>query len=169
MNQIYNPAPALRGVFVPLWLLARPEIDQGAKLTYSLLAQRVSPKGLSRIYIPALAADLGEEEEAAAGYLNELDGYGLIRVQKEPAEPDLLRYTFRVHPWMGLILRRGEGGEHSSGLGGAASRHSWEDCVRYARAKKEAGEGIRNIFALATHFYKTGKQDEEISIFSKVS
>ncbi len=45
------------------------------------------------------------------------------------------------------------------------SRHSLETCVRYAKAKKRSGEGIRNVYALGTHFHRTGYQDEEIDLF----
>ena len=52
----------LRGVFIPLWLLTRPEIEHGAKLVYVLLAQKAGIKGAAKVYIPALAAELGDEE-----------------------------------------------------------------------------------------------------------
>lgn len=165
MNHIYNPTLVLKGIFVPLWLLVRPEIEHGAKLTYSLLAQRVSPKGVARIYIPALATELGDEEPRVTHHVSDLENYGLIEIRKQHTEPEVLQCVFREHLWMGLIQPHKNNGEQRQGLGGPKSRHNREACVRYAKAKQEAGEEIRNVYALATHFYKTGNQDEEIGAF----
>lgn len=165
MNHIYNPTLVLRGVFIPLWLLVRPEIEHGAKLVYSLLAQRVNPKGVSRIYVPALATELGDEESAATRYINELESYRLIEIRKQRTDPEVLECSFREHLWMGVVHHHNGNSEQSSEADGPRSRHSREACVRYAKAKQNAGEEIRNVYALATHFYKTGEQDEEIGIF----
>jgi hypothetical protein len=165
MNHIYNPMLVLRGVFIPLWLLVRPEVEHGAKLVYSLLAQRVNPKGVSRIYVPALATELGDEESAITNHISELESYRLIEIRKQHTDPDVLQCIFREHFWMGLVQHHNGNGEQSSKAHGPKSRHSREACLRYAKAKQNAGEEIRNVYALATHFYKTGDQDEEIGIF----
>jgi hypothetical protein len=46
---------SLRGVFIPLWLIARPEVGHGAKLLYVLLAQKAGVKGVARAFVRALA------------------------------------------------------------------------------------------------------------------
>jgi hypothetical protein len=66
---------------------------------------------------------------------------------------------------MGLVQRLNDNSEQNSEADGPRSRYSREVCVRYAKAKQSAGEEIRNVYALATHFYKTGDQDEEIGVF----
>lgn len=157
---------ALRGVFVPLWLLARPEIRQGAKLMYVLLAQKASIKGVARPLVPSLALELGEEESRVRQFLAELESYGLIKVQKRPAESGSLQCTFPSHPWAGAVGANG-GGDTGAGkrTGLPNSRHSREICIQYAEAKRRAGQGIQNIFALANYFYQTGYHDTELDAF----
>jgi hypothetical protein len=162
---MHYPTLALRGAFIPLWLLARPDIEHGAKLLYALLIQKVGPKGMTRIYIPALAAELGDEEEQINLFLTEIEKGGLIEIQKLSAGVEFLQCTFSAHPWVYRVQSHGGSGKQSRTPGPPNSSHSQETCIEYAKAKQRAGEEIRNVYALGTHFYKTGNQDAEIDIF----
>lgn len=157
---------SLKGVFLPLWLLARPEIGHGAKLMYVLLAQKASIKGVTRALIPSLALELGEEEARVRQFLAELESYGLIKVQKRPAESGALQCTFPLHPWAGAVGAH-RGGDTGAGThaGQPNSRHSREICIQYAEAKRRAGQGIQNVYALANYFYQTGNHDAELDAF----
>lgn len=165
----YNPTLGLKGIFIPLWLLLRPDIDHGAKLAYALLIQKASPKGVTRVYIPALAAELGDDEEQINGFLSELEKGRLIEIEKLPTEVEFLQCTFLAFPWIWRVQSQGVNVKKSQNLGAPNSRHSQEICIEYAKSKQRAGEKIRNVYALATHFYKTGNQDEEIDIFLRNS
>lgn len=142
---------------MPVWLLARPEIGQGAKLVYVLLAQKASIKGVTRALIPSLALEMGEEEARVRQFLTELESYGLIKIQKRPAESGALQCIFPSHPWAGAVVFH-EGGNTGAGkhMGQPNSRHSREICIQYAKAKRRAGEEIQNVYALANYFYQTG-------------
>ncbi|PYS90766.1 MAG: hypothetical protein DMF64_13905 [Acidobacteria bacterium] len=156
----------LRGVFIPLWLLTRPEIEHGAKLVYVLLAQKAGIKGAAKVYIPALAAELGDEETQVNEFLTALESCGLIKIQNRRAAAGVLQCVFPAHPWAGGVEAAERGaGETGRRSGPPKSRHSRETCIQFAMAKQEAGENIRNVHALATYFYKAGDQDEEIDIF----
>lgn len=156
---------ALRGVFVPIWLLARPEIGQGAKLVYVLLAQKVSIKGVARVLIPTLAVELGEEATQVRQFLIELENCGLIEIQKRLAESDALQCAFPAHPWAGGVEDRRRDAMPGKYTGPPKSRHSRESCIQYAQAKQRAREGIQNVYALANYFYRTGYHDQEIDAF----
>lgn len=166
MNYSLNTTLSLRGVFIPLWLLARPEIEHGAKLAYVLLAQKAGIRGEAKVYVPALATELGDEEVRVSKFLTALEGCGLIEIQSRLAESGVLQCVFPPHPWAGssgTSERRGCGeGKYS---GPPKSRHNWENCVQFATAKRQAGQKIRNVHALATHFYQTGLYDEELDLF----
>ena len=166
MNHGPNTIHSLRGVFVTLWLLTRPEIEHGAKLAYVLLAQKAGVKGTAKVYVPALSAELGEEEAKVGEFLTELESCGLIRIQRRHAESDVLHCLFPPHPWAGGSgAPDGHGRNEEKYSGPPKSRHSREDCVRFATAKRDAGQGIRNVHALANHFYQTGLYDEELDLF----
>jgi hypothetical protein len=157
---------ALRGVFVPLWLLARPEIGQGAKLLYVMLAQKADVRGVSNAFVPALATALGDDETQIYQFLNELENYGLIEIRRRSVEANIVRCVFPACEPPGHVGTRGIYERKRGQLSGQnGSKHTLENCVRYAKAKKRAGEGIRNVYALGTHFHKTGYQDEEIDLF----
>ena len=165
MNHSSIMTLTIRGVFIPQWLLTRPEIEHGAKLVYVLLAQKASIKGAAKVYIPSLAAELGDEEVQVKGFLTSLESCGLIEIQSRQAEADLLQCVFPSHPWAGNagIDERRSGTGKYSGL--PKSRHSRADCIQFAKAKQQAGERIQNVYALATHFHQTGLHDEELDLF----
>lgn len=166
MNYNSNTTHALRGIFIPLWLLTRPEIGHGAKLVYVLLAQKVSIKGIARVFIPALAVELGDEEAQVNQFLIELESYGLIELQKRLAESEALQCVFPAHPWAGGIEAYGwQGNGLGKPSGRSNSRHSRERCFQYAKAKQQAGEKIQNVYALATYFHQTGYHDQELDLF----
>ncbi|MBA3241428.1 MAG: hypothetical protein H0T60_09425 [Acidobacteria bacterium] len=157
---------SLRGVFIPLWLIARPEIGHGAKLLYVLLAQKAGVKGIARAFIPALATELGDDEAQIYKYLNELESRGLVEVRRQDAEAEILHCAFPAYEPSGRASAREiYGGKSDGRQQHPDSRHSLEICVRYAKAKKRSGEEIRNVYALGTHFHRTGYQDEEIDMF----
>lgn len=166
MNHGPNTIHSLRGVFVPLWLLSRPEIEHGAKLAYVLLAQKAGIRGAAKVYVPALSTELGEEEAKVGEFLAELESCGLIEIQGQHTESGVLHCLFPPHPWAsgsGASERRG--GREGNYSGPPKSRHSREDCIRFAAAKRDAGQKIRNVHALANHFYQTGLYDEELDLF----
>lgn len=166
MNYRPDMTHSLRGVFIPLWLIARPEIGHGAKLLYVLLAQKAGVRGVSHAFVPALANDLGDEEAQIYQFLNELENYRLIEIRRQSAEANMVRCVFPACEPPGRVGAQGIYDVKRSGpTGKNGSKHTLENCVRYAKAKKRAGEGIRNVYALGTHFHKTGYQDEEIDLF----
>jgi hypothetical protein len=156
---------SLRGVFVPLWLMARPEVGHGAKLLYVLLAQKAGVRGVARAFVPALATEMGDDEAQIYRHLNELESRGLVEVRGREAESGILCCAFPSYEPPGRAGGREIYGGELGGRRPPASRHGLETCVRYAEAKKRAGEGIRNVYALGTHFHRTGYQDEEIDMF----
>jgi hypothetical protein len=156
---------SLRGVFIPLWLIARPEVGHGAKLLYVLLVQKAGVKGVSRAFVPALATEMGDDEAQIYRHLSELESCGFVEVRKQDAEAEILHCTFPAYEPSGRGRAREIYARKSDGRRPPDSRHSLDSCVRYAKAKKRAGEGIRNVYALGTHFHRTGYQDEEIDLF----
>jgi hypothetical protein len=166
MNYGLDMTHSLRGVFTPLWLIARPEIGHGAKLLYVLLAQKAGIRGVSHAFVPALATDLGDEEAQIYQFLSELEISGLIEIRRQNAEANMVRCGFPACEPPGRVgARRIYDGKRGWPSRQNGSKHTLENCVRYAKAKKRAGEGIRNVYALGTHFHKTGYQDEEIDLF----
>jgi hypothetical protein len=140
--------------------------QHGAKLVYVLLAQKVSIKGIARVFIPALAVELGDEDAQVNQFLIELESYGLLEIQKPLAESEALQCIFPAHPWAGegeAYERQGDRASKHSGR--PSSRHSRESCLQFAKAKQQAGEKIQNVYALATYFHQTGYHDEELDIF----
>jgi hypothetical protein len=157
---------SLRGIFIPLWLMARPEVGHGAKLLYVLLAQKAGVKGIARAFVPGLATELGDDEAQIYRYLTELECRGLVEVRRQDVEAEILHCAFPAYEPSGRASAREiYRGKLDGRRQHPDSRHSLEICVRYAKAKKQAGEGIRNVYALGTHFHRTGYQDEEIDIF----
>jgi len=133
---------------------------------YVLLAQKINIKGVARVFVPALAAELGDEEEQVNRFLTELDSYGLIEIQKPQAESGALQCIFPAHPWAGGIVAYGRQGDRAGKhTGRPNSRHSREICLQYARAKQQAGEKIQNVYALAMYFHQTGYHDGELDMF----
>lgn len=156
---------SLRGVFIPLWLIACSEVGHGAKLLYVLLAQKAGVKGVTRAFVPVLATELGDDEAQIYGYLNELECRGLVEVRRQGSDDGILHCTFPAYEPSGRGREREIYAEKSDRRRYPDSRHGLEICIRYAKAKKQAGEGIRNVYALGTHFHRTGYQDEEIDLF----
>ncbi len=156
---------SLRGVFIPLWLITRPDIGHGAKLLYVWLAQKAGVKGVAHAVVPALAIELGDDESQIYRYLNELESRGFVEIRRHGEGDVILHCAFPAYEPSGRAGERELDGGKSEGRQPPASRHRHETCVRYARAKKRAGEGIKNVHALGTYFHQTGNQDEEIDMF----
>ncbi|MGE4116249.1 MAG: helix-turn-helix domain-containing protein [Candidatus Nanopelagicales bacterium] len=97
-----NPYRLFDGAFVPWWLLRRPEVSQGAKLTWCVLARRASPEtGEAVVRVEDVAADVATDERQARRYLDELRDLGLVTSRRRGLGlPNV--YVFPRHPWMGL-------------------------------------------------------------------
>lgn len=97
---------SLRGVFIPLWLIACPEVGHGAKLLYVLLAQKAGVKGVTRAFVPALATELGDDEAQIYRHLNELERCGLVELRRQGAEADILSCAFPAYEPSGRASAR---------------------------------------------------------------
>lgn len=96
-----NPKRLWVGSFVPNWLMERPELSPGAKLTYARLSLHVNDE--SNTAYPKqeiLAAELGiKTDRQARRYISELIEHGLIvSVQRGLGRAN--EYGFLWHEWM---------------------------------------------------------------------
>ena len=94
-----NPWRMFTGAMVPNWLLSRPEISHGAKLTYARLAQHAGKEGRCFPKQDTLADELGTSERSVRDYLRELAKARLVKmVRRGLAKSNL--YFFLDHPWI---------------------------------------------------------------------
>lgn len=94
-----NPWSQFVGCFLPNWLLERPEITLGAKVTYARLAQFAGRRGVAIVRRHVLAAKLASSERSVGTYLTELIDSGLIKSNR-PGLGKPNQYRFLKHPWM---------------------------------------------------------------------
>lgn len=100
MKEHFNIFHFLSGAFVPIWLLARPEIGVGAKLAYSLLAQQANSRGTVQLNFQVAEVSIGESDGRLARYLMELENIGLINVSRGNVHQEDIRIYFLYHRWM---------------------------------------------------------------------
>lgn len=86
------------GIFVPTWLLVRPEVTTSAKHVYSLLAWHARGDGVAFPSQGRLAIGLGISERNVRNSLAQLETYGLLEC--EGGGRGGLKYFFVWHPWM---------------------------------------------------------------------
>ena len=82
----------------PNWLLRRPEISLGAKLTYCQLAWFCWKKGESYPKVQTLMKRMGSGSRAIFEWIRELVAHGLI--ERTSRKDTSNRYTFLPHTWM---------------------------------------------------------------------
>ncbi len=86
-------------IFIPEWIMERPELSAGAKLCYSYLFQDFAKKGECSPTQEKIAFELGSSEKDIRKYIRELEKHSLIEtVRGDHGEPD--HYLFPVHEWM---------------------------------------------------------------------
>jgi hypothetical protein len=110
---------------IPNWLLCRPEVSAGAKLTYARLCQFSGRDGLCFPRQTTLAAELGVSDRAVRNYLRELEEFQLVEVD-QPGLQQSNRYAFLAHPWIndgsgaaaGLPDRQGSSAPDRNGSSG---------------------------------------------------
>lgn len=100
MKEHFNIFQFFSGAFLPSWLLSRPEISAGAKLTYSLLAQQANSRGTVQLNFQVTEASIGERDGRLARYLIELEEVGLIHVSRGNVNQEDIRIYFPYHRWM---------------------------------------------------------------------
>jgi hypothetical protein len=94
-----NPWSQFVGCFLPNWLLERPELTLGAKVTYARLAQFAGRKGVAIVRRSALATKLASSERSVGTYLTELIDAGLIEGSR-PGLGQPNQYRFLDHAWL---------------------------------------------------------------------
>ena len=94
-----NPYKLFVGSFIPNWLLCRPELGQGAKLTYARLAQYAGEHGVAWPKRETIAAELGASIRNVDRYISELEKHHLIET-KRPGLQQPNQYYFLDHEWM---------------------------------------------------------------------
>jgi len=99
MCKYYNPYKLFVGAFIPNWLLQRSEISGGAKLCFARLAQYAGQDGVAYPLQRTLAKELGVGERQVRRYLEELQGFKLIKVKKQNLDKPNL-YFFCTNSWM---------------------------------------------------------------------
>jgi hypothetical protein len=98
-DRYINPWSQFVGCFLPNWLLERPELSLGAKVTYARLAQFAGRRGVAIVRRHVLAAKLASSERSVGTYLTELADNGLIESNR-PGLGKPNRYRFLRHSWM---------------------------------------------------------------------
>ena len=94
-----NPWRLFTGAMIPNWLLCRPEVSAGAKLTYARLCQFSGRDGRCFPRQAVLAAELGVSARAVRRHLDELEEFRLVEVD-QPGLQQSNRYAFLDHPWI---------------------------------------------------------------------
>jgi hypothetical protein len=91
-------------VFLPLWLLERPEISFGAKTLYAQLARNAGARGVAWPSQKFLARQLGIRERQLRTYLAEIRRAGLVEIEQRGRRKGGVgqtpRYWFVETPWM---------------------------------------------------------------------
>ncbi|GMU39465.1 MAG: hypothetical protein AMXMBFR23_03310 [Chloroflexota bacterium] len=138
--EVINPYRMFTGAFVPWWLLERPEVDQGAKLAYAVLARHADrDTGEASPTAETLAADLGVSTRQAARYVADLVAAGLVEsVRRGLGQPNL--YRFLAHPWMDAPQASSQASE---GLGEPSAEASREASTRTRRQTSAVDTGVQ--------------------------
>lgn len=100
MTERINPYMLFLGAFVPNWLLRRPEVSQGAKLTYARLCQYAGKDGEAFPAQETLALEIGGiSARHVRRYLKELCDMELLEAVRRGLGQSN-SYYFLHHPWM---------------------------------------------------------------------
>ena len=95
-----NPHLMFTGVFIPTWLLVRPEISSSAKFVYGILCWCANKKtGAAFPSQGRMAVGLGVSERTVRYALAELVRQGLLK-QAQLGKKCTNRYFFLWHRWM---------------------------------------------------------------------
>ncbi len=81
------------------WLMCRRELNQGAKIVYTRLAQYAGIKAYARVKQETLALETGCSFAQLRRYIDELVHFGLIEVQQVGLTKSNI-YHFLQHSWM---------------------------------------------------------------------
>lgn len=99
MPAYINPYRKFKGIFVPDWLLVRPELSPAAKLCYGLLMRHAGKNGICQISLPTLAGELNITIRSTIRLINSLKKYYLID-SSNGKRHDANTYKFYAHRWM---------------------------------------------------------------------
>ncbi len=94
-----NPWKLFVGIFIPNWLIGRPELTFGAKFCYGILCQFSGRKGRCFPKQEQLASRLGVSTRQVVKYIKQLEKYELIIAFKNEFRGRNV-YRFLDHPWM---------------------------------------------------------------------
>ena len=144
---------------LPHWLLASRGLSYGAKVACALVIHYTSGSAGTVISPSELAAEMGDEEKNVKAYLHELEQCGLIgksesEVSEASRRKDFSRTQTKKPSPDGEAPTRKE----------PLSSYSFETCLELARRINESRGNVKDVYALAGHFFWTGTQDNEIAI-----
>ena len=104
-KEYINPYKIFNGVWLPLGLLERTELSQGAKLCYALLCKYAGENGACYPSQETIAKDIGIKKRQTIKYIHELVNNKLIEVEKF-GKKQTNRYWFLMHTWLEDSLRK---------------------------------------------------------------
>jgi hypothetical protein len=146
-------------ILLPHWLLVYPGLSCGAKVACALVLHSTQGS-IGTVIIPSeLAANMGDEEENVIAYLHELHQCGLIEknedgVSEASCRKDFSRMQTKKPSPDGKAPTRKE----------PLSKYSFQTCLEFAQRIKESKGNVKDVNALAGHFFWTGTQDDEIAV-----
>lgn len=143
---------------LPHWLLACQGLSYGAKVACALVIHYTRGSAGAVITPSELADKMGDEEESVRAYLNELDRLGLI-FKSADGSCD----SNRLNCFFGTQTKKQSREGNAPTRKEPLSVYDFEICLKFARRIEENGGRVRNLNALAGHFYWTGTQDREIA------
>jgi len=98
-KEYINPYKIFNGVWLPIGLLERTELSQGAKLCYALLCKYAGENGICYPSQETIAKDIGIKKRQAIRYIRELINNKVIKVEKL-GKKQTNRYWFLMHAWL---------------------------------------------------------------------
>jgi hypothetical protein len=127
-RQRINPWKQFHGVFLPLWLLERRELSEGAKLLYAQLASLAGKRGTCWPRREWLARKFGWSLATLKRKLRELTEIPLIEIEQRGSHRTATgksgrsaRYWFVDNPWIpGASKIGGSRLSRQSGVGGSS-------------------------------------------------
>lgn len=144
---------------LPHWLLACRDLSYGAKVAGALVIHYTRGSSGTVISPSELAAEMVDEHENIKAYLHELEQYGLICKIEGGVSDATGRKNFS-RTQTSAPSPDGEAPIRKRPL----SSYKFEVCLEFARRIKEFRGNVKDVNALAGHFYWTGTQDDEIAV-----
>jgi DNA-binding transcriptional MocR family regulator len=130
-----NPYRLFDGAMIPIWLMERPELSAGAKLTYARLTRYAGAKGVAYPRLSRLAQDLGVSRDSVKRYVKELLDAKLIDVET-PGFHRANRYRFLSHVWI-----TSRGGRSAPSRGGRSAPSPIEvDSIKSQKTERVTGQ-----------------------------